>query len=85
MVWGNMRARMNENPTMEGDIYEGLYLHGKGDPNVFYTAGCIAERSEKVLSRLFLFPAAEVKVIPFWVHRDGGLGCSTCCVVDRGV
>lgn len=60
--WGHYRAALNEPRANMEQGYRGNFLHGKLRPND-YTHGCICERDEVILAKLWELPAESVHVI----------------------
>lgn len=59
--WGRYRAALNERDQKMAQAYRGNFLHGKvreGD----YTHGCICERSESILGRLWTLKPQKIAV-----------------------
>jgi hypothetical protein len=59
--WGHYRAALNEPRKDMPQGYRGNFLHGKLRPND-YTHGCICERSEKILEKLWRLPPQTIQV-----------------------
>jgi hypothetical protein len=53
--WGHYRVHLNEPDTHMPQVYRGNFLHGKLRPDD-YTHGCICERSEVILKKLWKLP-----------------------------
>ena len=64
--WGHYRAHLNERNKNMAQGYRGNFLHGKLRPGD-YTHGCICERSEVILKKLWTLP--RNLVIPVLVAR----------------
>jgi hypothetical protein len=64
--WGHLRAHLNEPHQNMAQGYRGNFLHGKLRPDD-YTHGCICERSETILNKLWTLP--RKLVIPVQVTR----------------
>lgn len=59
--WGHFRAALNEPRQNMPQGYRGNFLHGKVRPDD-YTHGCICERSEQILQKLWLMKPQSVAV-----------------------
>lgn len=65
--WGTKRVRLVPDPGQEGSAFRGNYIHGKrrqGD----YTHGCICDRKEGVLNKLFGLDPKKVPRVPVQVN-----------------
>jgi hypothetical protein len=59
--WGHYRVSLNPPRAGMGQGYLGNFIHGKLRPDD-YTHGCICERSEVILARLWSLPAQTISV-----------------------
>lgn len=59
--WGHYRAALNERNQHMAPQYRGNFLHGKVRAED-YTHGCICERSERILTQLWLIKPQSVAV-----------------------
>ena len=59
--WGHYRAALNEPDPKLPQAYRGNFLHGKVRKDD-WTHGCICERSEQILSRIWALPKQKVSV-----------------------
>ena len=59
--WGHYRAALNERDAKMAQAYRGNFLHGKLRVDD-YTHGCICERSEVILEKLWLMKPETVTV-----------------------
>lgn len=59
--WGHYRAALNEPRKDMAPQYRGNFLHGKLRPDD-YTHGCICERSEQILQRLWALSTQTISL-----------------------
>jgi RHS repeat-associated protein len=61
-LWGTRRAYLNPMSGQSDQAFQGQYLHGKGDPNIADTHGCLADRSEHMMDEILKLGAVHLPV-----------------------